>query len=301
MAISLNNLMVENLRTGKDGAIKTLVGMGQGPFVTLDYVEASRNVAESATTGVTTRSIWFWIHQAPLADAVAFCWDHRLERDLAALPPKRKADTVLRALEEATAAALGSGHVAPWLLSWERLQAHAKPFEPGAWIDRTALVAVLGAGVLAHGDRSVALLIAADAGGQLVRADVQHWTREPSFLRDVVARGYPDLLQALIDLGGVPAPPDLAHLTATAEQELAGVLRADSGLWTHEDFGRRRFECLRVLVQTQSGYRMDEDLVQAVAERAGSLSGEGAALREFALSHRLGSPVTAPAGSRRRL
>lgn len=264
MVASFNNLLVENLKTGKVNTIKTLLELGTGPFVLLDHVEHSLNVIQSQAPSVATRSVWFWIHQAPIADAVEFCWENRLEREWAGLKPRARATAVTEALEDATHAALSSGQFAPWMASWERLLNHVMPLDPASLLNREALLNQVKQASLRYGDRASDLLLSLNAEGHLVSADVQKWFREPRYIFDVVDKAFPQLLQALVDVGG--SPKGLLEAIVQAESVVEASIREGIGFWSHDEHqGSRQVKCLRVLLsQLSQSYQMSPGLRESI-------------------------------------
>lgn len=264
MVASFNNLLVENLKTGKVNTIKTLLELGTGPFVLLDHVEHSHNVIQSQAPNVATRSVWFWIHQAPIADAVEFCWENRLEREWAGLKPRAKARMVAEALEDATHAALSSQQFAPWMASWERLLNHVVPLDPASLLNREALLNQVKQASLRYGEKASPLLLSLNAEGHLVSADVQKWFRDPSYLFEIVNKAFPQLLQALVDVGG--SPKGLLEAIGQAESVVEHSIREGIGFWSHDDHhGSRQVKCLRVLLTQQSQpYEMSPGLRESI-------------------------------------
>lgn len=305
MNVSLNNLLVENLKTGKGGSIKTLLEMGQGPFVTLDYVERSSDIIHQQGSQVATQTIWFWIHQAPIADAVEFCWSHRLERQLSGLSPSARASLLTNAMEDAAHAALSSQHAEAWLHSWERVQSYVKPFDADALLDRQGLLNGVKNMAIQYGDSSAFWLLAMNHAGFLVRPDVQRWFSDGFSLGEVIQKAYPELLQALLDIGDRPV--DLLQCTQKAEESLLLTLLEGSQLWEHDQgFGRRQFTCLKVLVshwEDPRSYQVSAQLRQTISglDVSAWRSEELAGLKDFLLETGLEAPVKKTASSRRRL
>ncbi len=295
MNLSLNNLLVENLKTGKVGTIKTLLEMGTGPFVTLDYVENTTDVIRQQQPHVATQTIWFWIHQAPLSDAVEFCWSHRLERELSGMSRNAKAEVLTRAMEDAAQAALSSQNAEGWLASWERVQAHVSPFDPDALLDRQGLLAIVKRSALQYGDASAPWLLAMNQAGHLVRLDVQRWFSDGESLDDVLRKAYPDLLQVLLDIGDRPA--DLKRLTEKAESVLEPTLSQPVFWQSDEDFGPRQLKCLKVMRshwEDPRDYRVSDSLRQAIASLDSSSVGAPclSQLKDFLLEVTLEAPVS---------
>jgi hypothetical protein len=295
MNLSLNNLLVENLKTGKVGTIKTLLEMGTGPFVTLDYVENTTDVIRQQQPHVASQTIWFWIHQAPRPDAVEFCWSNRLERELSGMSRNAKAALLTQAMEDAAQAALSSQNAEGWLASWERVQAHVSPFDPDALVDRQGLLAIVKRSALQYGDASASWLLAMNQAGHLVRLDVQRWFSDGESLGEVLNKAYPDLLQVLLDIGD--RPTDLAQWTEKAEGLLVSGLDQPFFWESDEHFGPRQLKCLKVLKshwEQPLDYRPSDSLRQAVIGLDSSSVGAAglSQLKDFLLEATLETPVS---------
>lgn len=267
MNISFNNLLVENLKTGKVNAIKTLLEMGQGPFIPLDYVQHPTSVIDRQNSEVATQTIWFWIHQAPIAEAVEFCWANRLERELAGMPQSARASLLSNAMEDAGHAALSSQNFAGWLVTWEQVQNYIKPCEPDSLLDRKGLLNGVKGLAIQYGDKSVPWLLAMNTSGHLVRPDVQRWFSDGSSVDEVVRKAYPELLQTLLDVGG--SPKGIEGVTRKAETGLISTLTNGAGCWESSDaFGSRQLNCLKTLVaywEEPHAYKMSPDLRNAIS------------------------------------
>ena len=257
---SLNNLLVEGLKTGRAQGIKTLLDLGQGPFVLIDYVERHHNLMAADEPITARRSIWFWIHQAPIAEAVELCWDARFHRELSALGERSKAELLNQAMDEALQGALSSGHFAPWMASWEAASGYVRPMAPDALLDRGALLTAFRRGLIAHGEGSVGLLEEMNAQSHLTTSDMQAWFKAGDYLPELVSKAFPKLLQASLDIGGTPPSSALKAALSCAEANLGNVLEQGAGEYMMNEHGNRVVACMKTLAASSPDYRLPEGL-----------------------------------------
>ena len=292
-------MMVDGLRTGRAKGIKTLLDLGQGPFVTIDYVEQPTDVFEAREPVTNRRSIWFWIHQAPLSEAVELCWTERLERELLAMGPRSRAEALTKALDEALQAALSSGQNAPWMVSWESSLAYVKPMDMDALLDRPALLTLFRRGLVGYGDRAVPLLMEMNAQSHVNTGDMRAWFGAGDYLPDLVRRAFPGLLQGSLDIGGTPEVADLQEALSVAELELGGALEKSTAEYTMDNHGNRLLACLKALAAVQTDYTLPEDLSKKCLAATELPKDDLVRLRETALGMSWsGSKISAPRRSR---
>ena len=248
MTSSFNNWLVDSLRKGSAQAVDSLMAMGQGPSVVLDWVDPQPVdlAAASPSPLVASHSIWFWVHQAPAPAASQRCWDGWLIRELAQLPTPR-IDTRLKALfEEAVSAGLSSGEFAPLLETWSRTLEFSEAVE-GAWDRRMALL-VFSSFVSTYPQASSRLLETLELEGLADRPDLLEWARDESGVWDKAARMVqPDVLRALGHVCS-PVPASLlVRLEGHLLQGLEKTLMDGVYVWQHEHNGARLLSCLDVI------------------------------------------------------
>lgn len=302
---SVNNLFVDGLCRGNPAAVETLLALGYGAFVDIDRVEIDHDLIRGADSRIQRHSLWFWIHQAPQADAVALCWDKRMGRELEGLLPQKRAELLLRALTEAFEAGVGSAQWAPCLETWERLLEWVEA-PPARW-NRDHMLTVLRQQLLRHGDRAAPLLLALNQEGHVVQRDASAWlgpVAPDALMETALQRGYPALVQALLDVAG-PAglhPQWLDAVDSALAQALSDPQWASAEVWANG--GARLVACANAVLPYANSPRMPIALAQAVAWALDSGSPTHhapgvAALRHWALQ-RQWEPEAVPTEAPRR-
>lgn len=277
MATSFNNWLVESLRQGSSQAVDTLMAMGQGPSVMLDWVEPAHQDVASGTPQLPTvasQSIWFWVHQAPTAAAAVRCWEGWILRELAQLPTS-KIDLRLKSLfGEAVLASLSSGQFIPLLETWVRTLEFSEAVE-GRWSNEHAL-GVLGAQVCAYPQTSPGLLGLLELEGLLDRAGALGWAQNGSGVWTAAAKmALPGVFDALLDVSSPVPRSVLVRMEAQLFQTMGSLLQAGPGAGQHENMLERTLDCLELVQKsglTPSPSRISPQL-QSLIDSASSASG----------------------------
>lgn len=248
MSESFNNLLVRSLRKGSAEAVDSLLSMGQGPSVILDWVEPNQQSLTSAQAipRVASRSIWFWVHQAPVPAASQRCWEGWFLRELGMLPTPKMDQRLKFLFGEAVDASLSSGEFSPLLETWPQMLELSEAVE-GSWNNPRAL-RVLASKICSYPTAAPRLLELLELEGLASRSDVLAWAKDASGPWDLsVSRAHPGLLQSLCDMCS-PVPKHLlVRLEERGLNSLADCMGAGVGVWNNEDAGRRAVDCLEVI------------------------------------------------------
>lgn len=287
MTPTINNFLVDSLRTGKGSVVSALFGLGQGPFVDLDLVEVDPDVLSSRPPVVTRQSVWAWIHQAPLADAVEVCWKVRLARELEGLPTYERSELLLKSYTQAIESALGSSQSVPLLASWRFFMHYATQEENR--FDRALMLRVLGNRFCRFGDSGAAVLLALKDDGAISRPDFRKWlSDDPKTLEKALGAGFPALTEAL--LATAYDSGDRIAWTAVLDRALLSALVSEAPVGP-----------LLLCCEKFRDFGIDfppapEPLMAAIAQASSRLVGaDRAALNELALTRGLGnSGVSSP-------
>lgn len=277
MATSFNNWLVESLRQGSPQAVDTLMAMGQGPSVLLDWVEPMQQDVASCTPPsptVASQSIWFWVHQAPTSAAAVRCWEGWLLRELAQLPTP-KIDLRLKSLfGEAVLASLSSGQFIPLLETWARTLEFSEAVG-GRWSNEHAL-RTLGGQVCAYPQTSPDLIGLLELEGLLDRAGALGWARNGSEVWTTAAKmALPGVFDALLDVGSPVPRSMLVRMEAQLLQTMESLIKAGPGAGQHENMLERTLDCLELVQKgglAPSVSRIAPQL-QSLMDRAASESG----------------------------
>ena len=249
MPASVNNLLVDALRTGARSAVAPLFMLGHGPQGYLDRVEeGASDILAASGPAVSSHSIWFWVHQAPLADAAEHCWSDWLARELNALPARARGERLLGLLEEAVTAALSSGQAAALVSSWERCLECVG--EAGDRWSRDTMLNVLKNRLIVHGDEGAPVLTALHDAGYVIRPDVQRWAMEPfGVIEQAQEQGMPLLAGELLAVLSEPEPGYLEKLAQQLDRRLVQTLDTGWAAWQTNASGERILRCYAGLVE----------------------------------------------------
>lgn len=202
---TFNNQIVEALRNGSRDRVDALLMFGLSPEKNIDLV----NYSKSSSPAVTTRSAWFWSHQAPKEDGVMAWWDW-LDRSLSTMPEAKRAAMIgklfLEAMEAGTPQAGGNTVVATWAraLSW------ANDDRAPGW-SRQMMMACLASTCAKLGNASTNGLHALELNGLIAKNDWStasrlRYPQDP--LSVAVSKVQVDLVELLLDMGCEPILQD---------------------------------------------------------------------------------------------
>jgi len=202
VASTVNNMVVDSLRSGKASGITGLFSLGliNEVFSDLDYVTGQDDPVTGETREVLRKPIWSWVHEAPLSEAAEVFWSLRLTRELESKKGPDRAKLLQKALTLSVDSALISQHGAPLHFTWERMLEWTV-LEP-LWA-RDSMLAILETQSLAHGDRCVGVLQGLSDLGYVVRPDFSTWACKPQgLMEESLKRGFSDTVQFLLEVGG---------------------------------------------------------------------------------------------------
>lgn len=256
MSPSLNNLFVESLRQGHAHTIDALASLGMvGLSTPLDLVSHAPVdlLGKDTEPAVTTHSLWFWVHQAPLPDAARRCWETWVSRELSGLAPDEGRARLQGLFSEAVSAAMGSGNSAPLVESWHQAVDAASRLALD-WSSAAASQAVAQA-MGDHGDDAAPVLSDLFMAGLVVPRAARRWAGDPQGPWDLAARrGYPGLLDALAFVAETVPRSAFERLAGRVSTEIETLVLQGPSAWMHAGVGERLVRC-RAIVERLGGAR----------------------------------------------
>lgn len=258
MQESLNNLLVDSLRSGDRKAVRGLISFGVSPQLRLDKVEGDN---------VASRSVWAWAHQAPSDQASQECWQGWLERKISHANKQEAQGIISTLMDEAISSAFAAGKSVPLVSSWTTIEAFCQA--QGLPWSHTQLLDLLSHHLVNLPFRAEPVLEGLFQARVLSREDLLAWgEKSPGPWERVARRGLDGVLGWML-AAAHPMPSDLMERLERAvwsrlEESLSHGPEADR----HELFSVRLFSCLNALAQ--AGHlsplsRTPKDLKEAIA------------------------------------
>lgn len=201
---TVNNKMVEKLRSGAADAVAAMLGFGLTPDESLDLV----SYAGSAVTA-TTRSIWFWSHQAESSDGVSAWWDW-LDRKIQSQAPNQRAQTLAKMFIEAVEASLPQQNGATLVSTWDRALEWCDAERAPGW-NRQIMMSYLASTCAKIGNPAASGLHQLERGMLVHNSDWsdearQKYPQDP--MSAAIAKGQVELVDLLLDMGCSPTLQD---------------------------------------------------------------------------------------------
>lgn len=198
---TLNNQIVESLRRGLPEAVSALIAFGVRPTTTIDMVLPSG----SSVPSVTSRSVWFWSHQAPKPDAVLAWWDW-IDRHLESYAPQSRAHALAVAFADGLEAALPQEGGATLLSTWARALEWTQKEQAPGW-SRKIMMNHLASCCSKIGNPSANGLLLLEKGGFSGAVDWsndrrQKYAQDP--MTSAISKGQTMLVEVLLDMGCSP-------------------------------------------------------------------------------------------------
>jgi hypothetical protein len=210
----LNNMIVDQLRSGDPGAVDALIKFGLRPDLMIDQVD----VSSGSSANSTRRSAWFWSHQAPTDGAVAQWWK-LLDRQLASSSPFERMSILGQRFEEACEAGLEQPNIDTLALTWSKSLLWAGK---DGWSRNTMMAYLTMSASRLGGSAASGLRGLANAG--LINPDDWTVAARRSYSSDplsvAVNHDQCELAETMLDLGCSPVSQDGLSLLTIAWSRL---------------------------------------------------------------------------------
>lgn len=202
---TFNNQIVEALRNGSRDRVDALLMFGLSPEKNIDLV----NYSKSSSPAVTTRSAWFWSHQAPKEDGVMAWWDW-LDRSLGTMQDAKRAPMLGKLFLEAMEAGMPQAQGNTVVATWSRALSWASEDRAPGW-SRQMMMACLASTCAKLGNVSTHGLHALEFNGLIAKNDWSNASRRrypQDPLSVAVSKVQVDLVELLLDMGCEPTLQD---------------------------------------------------------------------------------------------
>lgn len=201
---TVNNKMVEKLRGGGGGHVAAMLEFGLTPDETLDLVSSV-----GTTVTATTKSIWFWSHQAESADGVSAWWDW-LDRKVQSQSPGQRAQTLARMFIEAVEASLPQKNGETLVATWGRALDWADEEKAPGW-NRQIMMSYLASTCAKLGNPAASGLYQLERNMLVHSSDWSNAARQ-KYPQDpmsaAISKGQVELVDLLLDMGCSPTMQD---------------------------------------------------------------------------------------------
>lgn len=248
MRKSINNLLVDSLRSGSREAVKGIISLGMTPLMLVDKVEGD---------DVSSRTVWAWTHQAPSPEASQECWEGWLAKKLAGMDEKKAAELIDELMDDAISSALSFGQSAPLVSTWKQVAAFSS--NHGLPWSRERGLEILSDRFPSLPFRSVPVLEGLRSARILKKADLLDWGRLPLGPWEQVAQRGLDFVLSWMLKASRPAPSSLlVHIERVVWDRLEESLSQGPAQDHVEGFSVRLFSCLNTLASAGQATSMEQ-------------------------------------------